>query len=216
MHIDTHYYTYHNPWGLSQFCTCQSHGSPSAAQSSSTRPFLGRRLCTFCPSHPSSRSCGWLPVVRARDRGTISFGCRSGCSDGAHRYNHVRTSTALTRAGGLGRLPHVLRKFLGAGLVPGSLKLYEVLCDLLLFTMTHDVLKFLRYQLQQIMPVVARNYAVGTRFAYFESQHTPFSSSCNSSRGCRYVYVLPAQILVEAKKAVYTNEARPFSDAVVI
>ena len=143
MHINTHYYTYHNPWGLSQICTCQSHGSPSAAQSSSTRPFLGRRLCTFCPSHPSSRSCGWLPVVRAGDRGTIPFGCSCGCSDGARRYNHVSTSTALNSAGGLGRLPYVLREFLRAGLVPRSLKLYEVLCDLLLCAITHDVLKLL-------------------------------------------------------------------------
>ena len=39
--ITTHYYTYHKPWTC---CTCQSHRSPIAALSSSTRHFLGAGL----------------------------------------------------------------------------------------------------------------------------------------------------------------------------
>ena len=51
-------------------CTRQSHKSPSAVQSSSKKPFQGRRLY-MCPSHPS---WGRLPVDQAGDTGTVLFG----------------------------------------------------------------------------------------------------------------------------------------------
>ena len=70
-------------------------------------------------------------LVRAGDTGTIPFSYRDGCRNGAHRYDH-NLANADTSGGppavqrrGWGRLSHVLCQFLGAGLVPRSVKFME-------------------------------------------------------------------------------------------
>ena len=51
----------------------QSRGSPSAAQSWSTTPFLERRLCTCCPSPPSLGGCLWFGLeIRGPSRSAIA------------------------------------------------------------------------------------------------------------------------------------------------
>ena len=67
---------------------------------------------------------GRLPLVRAEDTGTIPFCYHISCCNGAHRDKlpTTTTSSALIQAKGLGRLPDVVREFLGAGLVPPPLK----------------------------------------------------------------------------------------------
>ena len=41
-----------------------------------------------------------LPLVRAGDTGTIPFGYRNGCRNGAHRYNHYLASADSSRGAG--------------------------------------------------------------------------------------------------------------------
>ena len=60
-------------------------------------------------------------MIRAGFTGIIY---RSGCRNGAHRYEHA-LATADTSAGAA---PCTLREFLGAGLVPRPVKLNEAQC----------------------------------------------------------------------------------------
>ena len=76
----------------------------------------------------------------AGDTGTIPFRCRSGCRNGAHRYNHELASADSSRG-----LPNVLREFLGAGLVPRPLKCNEVQRMIVFtyyFTLLHIILYY--------------------------------------------------------------------------
>ena len=56
-------------------------------------------------------------MIRADDTGTILFSYRSGCRNGAHRYDHALAKADTIAGAG----EHVLRRFLqGRWVVPAS------------------------------------------------------------------------------------------------
>ena len=85
---------------------------------------------------------GRLPVVRAGDTGTIPFRYRSGCRNGAHRYNHELASADSSRGAGDGCLMYFVNSLRWAGPATQCNEVQRVIVITYFCTLLHIILYY--------------------------------------------------------------------------
>ena len=124
LHITTHYCAYHNHWARcnssgqsfgSPGAACRNHSSPNETRPGKEEmyvlpitsiPFCYREATPASSSRCERRAGLWGGLPGERRSGMDhpvrqqNFGCRSGCRNGAHRYNHDLTSADSSRGAG--------------------------------------------------------------------------------------------------------------------
>ena len=156
LYIITHYYTYHNPWVC---CTYQSHGSPSAAWSSSTwfyEILQGKEVVYVLP----------ITFIWQEIRGP--YRSATATAAGTVPIATTTTSPALTRAAGLGTAAQCTSWIPGRWAGPATPEVeWSAVCDLLFkfliikwCSLHFYDLSYNRLWLQETMPYVFHLYTL--------------------------------------------------------